>query len=89
MQYTNDMTMKQEKHQPNAFKWLSHGLQENAIQSVRGDVGAIAHSLGLSEQTVRAYLKGEVHDLETGKKVLAALRQMIIERERSVKQLIA
>ena len=80
--------MKQEKPQPNALIWLSHGLQENAQQSVRGDVAHIAQTLGLSEQTIRTYLKGDVQDIETGKKILHELRSMIRHREAAIKRLV-
>ena len=89
MQYTNDMTMKQEKPQPNALVWLSHGLQENAQQSVRGDVATIAHTLNISDQTVRTYMKGDVTDLETGKKILRELRGLVKKREEEVRKLMA
>ena len=75
--------------QPNAVKWLSEGLQEYAQQSIKGDIQLIAKKLQYADQTVREYLKGEIKDLSTGKKVLAELKSLILKRENEIKRMVA
>ena len=81
--------MEQERILPTAVKMLSDGLQESATQLVRGDVDEIAKKLKLKPHTVRGYTKGEVADIETGRKVLKAMRKLVIDREKDIKQLVA
>lgn len=81
--------METKKTQPNAFKWLSEGLQEYATQSIKSDTAAIASKIEMTDRAVRSYLRGEVLDLETGKKILAELKTLIMQREKSVKKLVA
>lgn len=76
------------KTQPKAFKWLSKGLQEYASQSIKSDAVTIAGILTITDRSVRSYLKGEVSDLETGKKILIELKLLIKTREDSVKKLV-
>ena len=70
--------MKQEKHQPNARLWLSHGLQEYAQHCLKGDAAAIAASLQLPEDVIRGYMKGNVKDMEVGRMVLGAMRERVM-----------
>lgn len=80
---------KAEKTIPTAVKILSDGLQEAAMQLMRGDIGKIAKIVKKSEPAIRPYFKGEVADWNTGSTLLKEARLLIIDREKKAKKLVA
>lgn len=53
-----------------------------------GDADLIAKGCGETKRNVQEYLRGNVSSIETGKKIFAATRALIVEREKSVKVLV-
>jgi hypothetical protein len=77
------------KELPIAVKLLSEGLQEAALQLMRGDIGKLAKLIDMSEPAIRPYFRGEVSDWNTGSTLLAETRKFILDRENSIKKLVA